>query len=73
MHVYVYAMCVGAQGGQKRVLIPRSRSYKAVMSHQRMWVMGTELRTSRKTASAPNLRAISPALTHQFSVVHKHL
>jgi hypothetical protein len=31
-----------------------------------MWLLGIELRTSRRAVSALNCRAISPALCYQF-------
>lgn len=62
MHVYLYAMYVYASPRRsEKGVDSHKQELQAVVSHQRMWVIGTELRASRRTASALNLRVISPA------------
>lgn len=41
-HMYVYQLCIGAQGSQKRVSDPPELELHMVVSHL-MWVVGTEL------------------------------
>lgn len=59
--VYARAtMCMpSAHGGQKRALDPVELESRMLVSCYGFW--GTHLRLSARTASAPNLRDISPA------------
>lgn len=51
--MYIYHLCVGAHRGQKRLLIPLELELQAVMSLP-LWMFGTKLWSSVRTATALN-------------------
>lgn len=58
-HVYLCTICVpGVKGGWKKALSPLEWSYRCLWAT--MWMLGMELRSARRVASALQLNHLSP-------------